>query len=347
MIKAAIVGATGYTGVELIRILLNHPDVEITSLTRKGESLSDISEAFPHMYNQIALPCNTLKNPKQVAEKADVIFMALPHCSGLKLTDQFLNMGKTVIDLSADFRLKDADIYEKWYGTKHIHPELLKEAVYGLPEIYKSNIKKAKLIANPGCFPTSAILALKPLTSGELVKMNSIIIDSKTGVSGAGRGLSLKSLFSEVNENITAYNINAHRHLPEMIQELMTPEQDTTQITFTPHLVPVTRGILSTIYVSVQDNKAITNIIDIYKDFYKESPFIRILPEGVAPQTKHVYGSNYCDIGIFPNKEAHQIIIISAIDNLVKGASGQAVQNMNIVCELEETAGLNLIPVFP
>ena len=346
MIKVAIVGATGYTGVELIRILLNHPDVEITSLTRKGESLSNISEAFPHMYNQLALPCNTLKNPEQVAEKADVIFMALPHCSGLDLTNQFMNMGKTVIDLSADFRLKDAEIYEKWYKTKHVYPELLKEAVYGLPEIYKTNIAKAKLIANPGCFPTGAILALKPIISSEL-KLNSVIIDSKTGVSGAGRGLSLKSLFSEVNENITAYNINTHRHLPEMIQELTGAEPNTTQITFTPHLIPVTRGILSTTYVSVQDNKATSYVFDIYKDFYKESPFIRILPEGTAPQTKHVYGSNYCDIGIFPNKEAHQIIIISAIDNLVKGASGQAVQNMNIVCGLEETAGLNLIPVFP
>ena len=346
MIKVAIVGATGYTGVELIRILLNHPDVEITSLTRKGESLSNISEAFPHMYNQTALPCNTLKNPKQVAEKADVIFMALPHCSGLDLTNQFLKLGKIVIDLSADFRLKDADIYEKWYKIKHAHPELLKEAVYGLPEIYKANIAKAKLIANPGCYPTGAILALKPIVSSGL-KINSIIIDSKTGLSGAGRGLSLKSLFSEVNENITAYNINTHRHLPEMIQELTSFGAKVVPITFTPHLIPVTRGILSTTYVSVQDNKAIANVVDIYRDFYKKSPFIRILPDGIAPQTKHVYGSNYCDIGIFPNKEAHQIIIISAIDNLVKGASGQAVQNMNIVCGLEETAGLNLIPVFP
>ena len=347
MIKAAIVGATGYTGVELIRILLNHPDVEITSLTRKGESLSNISEAFPHMYNQLALPCNTLKNPEQVAEKADVIFMALPHCSGLDLTDQFLKLGKIVIDLSADFRLKDADVYEKWYKTKHTHPELLKEAVYGLPEIYKTDIAKAKLIANPGCYPTGAILALKPLTSGKLVKINSIIIDSKSGASGAGRSLSLKNLFPEVNENITPYNINTHRHLPEMIQELTGHKAKTAQITFTPHLIPVTRGILSTTYVSIQENGTAANVIDMYKDFYKDSPFIRILPEGIAPQTKHVYGSNYCDIGIFQNKEAHQIIIISAIDNLVKGASGQAVQNMNIVCGLEETAGLNLIPVFP
>ena len=347
MIKVAIVGATGYTGVELIRILLNHPDVEITSLTRKGESLSNISEAFPHMYNQLTLPCNTLKNPEQVAKKADVVFMALPHCSGLDLTNQFLKLGKIVIDLSADFRLKDADIYEKWYKTKHTHPKLLKEAVYGLPEIYKAGIKKAKLIANPGCYSTGAILALKPLFSNKLVKTGSIIIDSKSGASGAGRGLNLKSLFSEVNENITAYNINTHRHLPEMIQELTEPERDTVQITFTPHLIPVTRGILTTSYVSVRDNKAVADVIDIYKDFYKESPFIRILPERIAPQTKHVYGSNYCDIGIFQNKEAHQIIIISAIDNLVKGASGQAVENMNIVCGLEETAGLNFTPVFP
>ncbi len=347
MIKVAIVGATGYTGVELIRILLNHPDVEITSLMRKGESLLNISEAFPHIYGQIDLPCNTLKNPEQVAKKADVIFMALPHCSGLDLTDQFLKLGKIVIDLSADFRLKDAGIYEKWYKTKHTHPELLKEAVYGLPEIYKAGIKKAKLIANPGCYPTGAILALKPLVSNKLVKTGCIIIDSKSGASGAGRSLSLKNLFPEVNENITPYNINTHRHLPEMIQELTDSEPSTVQITFAPHLIPVTRGILSTTYVSVQNNESIANIFDMYKDFYKESPFIRILPEGTAPQTKHVYGSNYCDIGIFPNKEANQIIIISAIDNLVKGASGQAVQNMNIVCGLEETAGLNFTPVFP
>ncbi|MCK4859072.1 MAG: N-acetyl-gamma-glutamyl-phosphate reductase [Candidatus Omnitrophica bacterium] len=334
MLKTAIVGATGYTGCELVKILSRHSQVELTSLTAVLEKPQRFNQLFPQ-YVHVDLICGNL-NIEEVAQNCDLVFLALPHTVSLEIASQFLKLGKKVIDLSADYRLP-AEIYEKWYKTKHSHPELLKKAVYGLPELYKEKIKEAELIANPGCYPTSVILALAPLFKQGMVKNNSLIIDSKTGVSGAGRKADINLHFSEVIANIKAYKVNSHQHIPEIEQELSKLADKRIDMIFTPHLIPVDRGILSTIYLSLNKEISQKEIFNLYKDFYSQSPFVKIL-KNFLPQTKDVIFSNYCQLGMKMVKE--KIIVISAIDNLVKGAAGQAVQNMNIMCGFEETEGL-------
>jgi N-acetyl-gamma-glutamyl-phosphate reductase len=346
MLKIAIVGASGYTGLELIRILHCHPEVAVTCLTSEQSAGKRISEVFPTLRGRCDLVLENLE-PVRVAEKADIVFTALPHKAAMEVVPTFLKLGKKVIDLSADYRLTDAAVYGQWYEL-HLNPANLKKAVYGLPEIRRSKIKSAKLVANPGCYPTSIILALAPLLKKGLIDLSSIIADSASGVTGAGRAAKVDSLYCEVNEGYKAYGVGGvHRHTPEIEQELSLLAGEPLKITFTPHLVPMDRGILSTIYATPKKPITTEAIVSLYQDFYNGEPFVRVLPQGTLPSTAFVRGSNFCDIAPLVDARTGRIIIISAIDNLVKGASGQAVQNMNIVCGFPETMGLEGLALFP
>jgi len=340
MINVGIIGVTGYTGQELIRILLNHPGVRISALYSRSASGKSISELFPEFAYRLNLVCSK-PDIKDITDKCDLIFLALPHTTSIEFVPKLLKAGKRVIDLSADYRFKDLKTYEKFYQHKHKDKISLKEAIYGLPELSRAKIKSAKLIANPGCYPTAAILALAPLVALNSVDLNSIIIDAKSGVSGAGKKLAEGFLFSEANEDFKAYKVGVHQHMPEINQGLSSLAGKKVNVTFVPHLLPLNRGILETIYVKKDKslkNKG-QNLIELYKKFYKKEPFVRIKTEGSFPRLKDVVGTNFCDIGI--KGDQNNIIIISAIDNLVKGASGQAVQNMNIMYGLPENLGLS------
>lgn len=345
-IKVSILGATGYTGVELVRILKFHPEVEIVSLTTQSYVGKSFWEVFPHFYGFLDKICKE-ENIDEIIEKSDCIFTALPHGHVMNFAEKVIKENKVLIDLGADFRIKDYKTYETWYKIEHKAKDLLPYSVYGLCEIYREEIRKAKLIANPGCYPTSIILGLAPLLKNKLVNTEDIIIDSKSGVSGAGRSLSLNTHFCEVNENIKAYSVPNHRHIPEIEQELSLLAGEDIKISFTPHLIPITRGILSTIYTRLKNTISQEEIIKLYKDFYRNERFIRILPQGILPSTKNVAGTNFCDIGIVLDERTKRVIIISAIDNLIKGAVGQAVQNMNIVFGSEEDEGLRNISIYP
>lgn len=346
MIKTAILGGSGYTGFELLRILANHPQAEVVAITSRQHKGDNVETVFPGLKNVSKLKFQDPANFNSFA-KADVVFSALPHHVSMEIAPYILKKGKRVIDLSADFRLKHAKVYEAWYG-KHMAKGLLKKAVYGLPEIYRDKIKHAELVANPGCYPTGAILGLAPAIEAGIVDADSIIIDSKSGVTGAGRGASLDTSFAEVNEGFKAYKVGEHRHTPEIEQGLSEIAGKNIKVTFTPHLLPVNRGILSTIYASVNSKHKTQNtkpILEIYKKYYKNEFFIRIMPEGTFPNISQVKGSNFCDIGLKLDERTGRLIIVTAIDNLVKGASGQAVQNMNIMFGIPETLGLSAAPL--
>lgn len=346
MLKVAIVGASGYTGLELIRILHCHPEVTVSCLTSEQSSGKRISDVFPSLRGRCDLVLENLE-PVRVAEKADLIFTALPHKAAMEVVPTFLKLGKKVIDLSADYRLSDPAVYGEWYEP-HLNPANLKKAVYGLPEIRRTKIKSAKLVANPGCYPTSIILGLAPLLKKGLIRPQSIIADSASGVTGAGRSAKIDSLYCEVNEGYKAYGAGGvHRHTPEIEQELSLLCGTQLKVTFTPHLVPMDRGILSTIYAAPLKEMSSLDIISLYEEFYSGEPFVRILSQGSLPSTAFVRGSNFCDIAPLVDSRTGRIIVVSAIDNLVKGASGQAVQNMNIVCGFPETTGLTGLPLFP
>jgi len=346
MIKASIIGATGYTGQELVRILAQHSAVEIVGLGTQNYVGESFAAVYPHFRNIVNLICQDNENPRLV-EQADVVFVALPHGLSVGIVEKLLKQNKKVIDLGADFRLKSPEVYKKWYKVDGPDQEQLANAVYGLPEIHREAIKKANLIANPGCYPTTAILALAPLLTDKMIETADIIIDSKSGVSGAGRSLKTGSLFAEVDSDFKAYGFPGHRHAPEIEQELSLLAGEEIEVTFTPHLVPMTRGMLSTVYTSLKKKYNNNDIIEIFQEFYRDEPFIRVLPPGTYPQTKWVSGTNFCDIGINCDQRKNKLTVISAIDNLFKGASGQAVQNMNIICGLDETAGLNKIAIYP
>ncbi len=348
MLKVAILGGSGYTGSELLRLLLNHPQVKITSVTSERLAGSHVSDVFLNIRGT-DLVYESLK-PENLQKKADLFFLCLPHKTSQEAAAFLCKSSKKVIDLSADCRLKSATVYEKWYKTPHKFKSLLKKAVYGLPEIYRSEIEKASLIANPGCYPTGAILGLAPIICTNLAEIDSIIIDSKSGVSGAGRNPALPFMFSEANESVKAYAIASHRHTPEIEQELSLLSKKKINVIFTPHLMPMDRGILSTIYVRLGNSASLSNIQNMYRNFYKNAPFVRVLKNGLYPATKAVKGSNYCDISLFLDKRKsnhHTLIIVTAIDNLLKGASGQAVQNMNLMHGFEETAGLTSLSSSP
>jgi len=343
--RIGVVGATGYTGLELIRLLLRHPNVQLTALTAERYVGQPIWKVFPSVLQEIDLICQPLE-VESLAKSCDFIFTALPHKAAMEVIPGFLQRGIKVVDLSADFRLHDPQVYEEWY-EKHTAPEFLKHAVYGLPELHREEIKKTSLVANPGCYPTSIILALAPALRHKLVDPHSIIADSKSGVSGAGRSAVLASLFAEVSENFKAYKVTEHRHTPEIEQELTFLAGKKISLTFTPHLVPMKRGILSTIYATLVQPISEREIYGVYEQFYRNEKFVRLRPGDLLPSTADVWGSNYCDIGFKVDQRNKRLIIISAIDNLVKGASGQAVQNMNLMLGWEESLGLEIIPLYP
>jgi N-acetyl-gamma-glutamyl-phosphate reductase len=341
--RIAIAGATGYTGLELMRILSAHPHITISALTSESYAGREYSSVYPG-YLKRSLPRLEPLVPEKIADKADIIFTALPHKEAMRVVPSMLKRGKRVIDLSADFRFKSQKTYECWY-QQHSAPGLLAKAAYGLPELYRAEIKKAKLIANPGCYPTSIILPLVPLLRKGLINTASIIADSKSGVSGAGRGAKTASLFCEVSEDFRAYGVFEHRHQPEIEEQLSAVSGSKIKIAFTPHLLPMSRGMLSTVYVRLKKATSPQDIQTLLETFYKKEPFVRILPQGSLPNTAAVRGTNFCDIGF--KIQGKQLVLISCIDNLVKGASGQAVQNMNIMLGYPQTTALDMAPLHP
>ncbi|MBA7496063.1 N-acetyl-gamma-glutamyl-phosphate reductase [subsurface metagenome] len=342
--KVGIINITVYAGVELARLLYQHPEVELTSATGRSAAGQKLGSVFPH------LASIDLTIEAELGE-VDLAFSAMPHKESVKEVMPLLNRGIKVVDISADFRLKDAAEYPTWYGFTHPAPQLLEQAVYGLPELYRSQVTSAQLVANPGCYPTGAILALAPAVKAGLIEPD-IIIDSKSGVSGAGRTLSRQTHYSEANEDVTAYALDGHRHLPEIIQELklLRPQQPPS-VTFVPHLIPMTRGILTTCYATLSPGKVAAGekgteeLRNLYLDFYKDKPFVRVVES--SPHTKHTWGNNLCLIHPTIDRRGEKLIVISCIDNLVKGAAGQAIQNMNLMLSLPETTGLEALAIYP
>jgi N-acetyl-gamma-glutamyl-phosphate reductase len=346
MIKVGIVGGTGYTGVELIRIIANHREVEIKVITSRSNAGTLVSDVYPNLRGRINL---AFSEPTLEAYKnCDLVFFATPNATAMFLAQALLDSGTKVIDLAADFRIKDVELWQKWYGEKHACPDLLSQAVYGLPEINREAIRSANLVANPGCYPTSVILGLLPLLKNGLIEPSSIIADCKSGASGAGRNANVATLFSEVTESVKAYGTAGHRHLPEIRQILQTVNAN-SNLVFSPHLMPMIRGIHSTLYADaiVFGDDCTNRTQQIFEDAYKGEPFVDVLPAGSHPETRSVKGSNMCRIAIHYLEESNKYVILSVIDNLVKGAAGQAVQNMNLMFGLEEDAGLQSLGMMP
>jgi len=343
--RVGIIGATGYTGQELLRLLVRHPEIELTVLTSQKYAGMPIDRVFPSLTKQVNLTCEEL-SVDPILKKVDFLFTAVPHKTAMETVPPFYQGGKKIVDLSADFRFKEAAVYERWY-QKHTHPELLPETVFGLPELHRGAIRKSRLVGNPGCYPTGALLGLIPLVKKGWIGLESVVVDSKSGVSGAGRDVVLESLFCEVNEGVKAYKIFEHRHTPEIEQELSQLAGKRVPVTFVPHLIPMDRGILSTLYVALTKKLKTEEVLESFNDHYRGEPFIRTYPKGKLPNTRDVKGSNYCDIGVKVDETDGRMVVVTAIDNLVKGASGQAVQNMNIMLGFPETMGLDVVPLSP
>lgn len=346
MIKVGILGATGYAGNELVRLVHNHRKLEISFLDSRSYVSEEYSRVYPNFKNIIDEKCISV-NLEEDLDNIDLLFTALPHGLSQIPVKEILERGKKVVDLSADFRLKDINTYQEWYDTKHEAGDLIERAVYGLSEIYKEEISRADLVANPGCYPTSVILPLYPLLKEKAITSDLIIVDSKSGVSGAGRSARDGNLYSQCNENFRAYGIGSHRHTPEIEQELSLAGERQIRVQFTPHLAPMTRGILSTIYIRNNKDVKAQDIRQILENYYKNQKFVRVLEEGNYPQTKAVYSSNYCDIGFRVDPRTDTIIVVSAIDNLVKGAAGQAIQNMNLMFGFDYDEGLKQPAIWP
>jgi len=345
MAKVSIAGATGYTGLELLRLLVKHPDVEIGALTADSHAGKNIAEVAPSLKGWVDQTLVELT--PQAAKECDVLFLALPHTTSMRHVPELLQGGCKIVDLSADYRLNDAKVYEEWYKTAHLNPEVIPQAVYGLPELHREDIKKSQLVANPGCYPTGAVLALAPFMKEKWVEVESIIVDSKSGVSGAGRKLTQATQFCEADEAVSAYGLGEHRHTPEIEQELSGLAGKNITVSFSPHLMPMKRGILTTAYIDLKkamDRDALRRHV---ANFYDGEPFVRVHAPGQYANTAHVAGSNYCDIGVQADTRNNRAVITSAIDNLMKGASSQAIQNMNLMLGIEETTGLDAPPLFP
>ena len=338
MIKAGIIGATGYTGAELVRMLSTHPDAELTVITSRQYEGIKISDVYPALAGRSDLVCEAF-DPDTFCERVDIAFTALPHKIPMGIVPELLARGVRVVDLSADFRFRNVAAYEAWYQP-HTSPELSEKAVYGLCELNRDAIATAQVVGNPGCYPTTILLALAPLLKAGVINPDGIISDSKSGVSGAGRGLSLGAHFCEANESFKPYKVDGHRHRPEIEEVLSAAHGSDVEITFIPHLLPLTRGMLSTIYCTLADGKTEEDARRVLDTVYKDRPFVRLREKGKMPDTLHVQNTNFCDIGFSTDGRNNRMVIVSAIDNLVKGASGQAIQNMNIMAGLDEQAGL-------
>lgn len=346
MLKVGIIGATGYAGAELVRLLVSHKDVEIVWFGSRSYIDQKYADVYRNMFRIVDAGCMD-DNMAELAEEADVIFTATPQgfCASV-ISEEILSRTK-IVDLSADFRIKDVDVYEKWYGIEHKSPQFIQEAVYGLCEINREDVRTARLVANPGCYTTCSILTAYPLAKEGIIDMSTLIVDAKSGTSGAGRGAKTPNLFCEVNENMKAYGVASHRHTPEIEEQLGYAAGEEVRINFTPHLVPMNRGILATEYATLKKKVTEDQVRDIYEKYYGSEYFIRVLDPGVFPETKWVEGSNFVDINFKIDQRTNRIIMMGAIDNLVKGAAGQAVQNMNLMFGLPENEGLKLVPVFP
>lgn len=340
--KTAVIGASGYAGEELVRLLLGHPDVDLVAVTSRqfaGKTIAQIFPRFSHHEKAKALEFADV-DPKTLASKADIIFLALPHGVSAGIAKSLVDLGARVIDLSADFRLRDAHIYKEFYGADHPAPELLGTAIYGLPEIYRDKIRGAQLVASPGCYPTSILLPLLPLVREQAVDLGRIVVTSLSGVTGAGRKVEADYLFAECNESIRPYGVPKHRHLSEIEQELSQVANEKVTIQFTPHLVPVNRGIISTMYVDLRGKIDLGKVASIYERAYRDEPFVRLLASERLPDTKNVVGTNFIDLAWKIDHRTNRLVVMSAIDNLTKGTSGQAVQCFNLMCGFDETAGL-------
>ena len=346
MINVGIVGSTGYGGCELVRFLLTHPNVNIEWVSSRTYSDQEYSDVYKSYFTLLDQKCVD-EDIEKYLDNVDVVFFATPQGVCAKMVNENVLKKVKVIDLSADYRIKDVETYESWYGIKHASPEFIQEAVYGLCEINREDVKNARLIANPGCYPTCSILSIYPLAKAGLIDMKSVIVDAKSGTSGAGRGAKVANLYCEVNESIKAYGVATHRHTPEIEEQLSYASGQEAVINFTPHLVPMNRGILVTAYANLVKDVTEEEIRKIYEDAYKEEQFVRFLNAGVCPETRWVEGSNYVDVNVKVDERTHRVIMMGAMDNLVKGAAGQAVQNMNLLFGLPETEGLLMPPVFP
>jgi N-acetyl-gamma-glutamyl-phosphate reductase len=345
-IRVAVIGASGYAGLELVRLLARHPGCEMAALTSLEYPGRPFSQIFPALAGIVDLPFNQDPAPETVAAAAAVIFTAVPHQTAMGMIPRYLELGCKVVDLSADFRFRDVALYEKWY-QEHTAAELNAEAVYGLPELHRDEVRRARLVGNPGCYPTGVILGLAPLAQAGLLVPDTVIADCKSGTSGAGRQALLGISFCEVNDGFRAYKVLEHRHTPEMEQELSLLAGQPVRVTFTPHLVPMSRGILGTLYAGLTAPRTEADLRELYRNFYQGHPFVRLHPAGSLPDTRDVRGANFCDLALRVDRSGRRVIVISAIDNLTKGAAGQAVQNFNLMCGFPETLGLETAPFLP
>lgn len=347
MVRIGIVGASGYTSSELIRLLVSHPDdiklEMVTSTTYDGEP---VTKVLPSLKGFVELEFEKFEVDK-LKDRVDFVFLAVPHKVAMSFAPGILEQSIKVVDFSADYRLKDAKVYEDWYHVEHTSPELIDTAVYGMPEIYRETIRSAQLVANPGCYPTSAILGALPLLKEKIVSLDNIVVDSKSGISGAGRKPKAVTHLPTRDANVAPYSIGIHRHTPEIEQELSFCANAEIKLNFTPHLIPMSRGILTTSYFKLKEQVTTDEVLELYNKFYKKEPFVRVLNKGEYPQTKAVCGSNFCDIGLESVSRTKTIIVSTAIDNLVKGASGAALQNFNLMAGFDETAGLRHAPLMP
>jgi N-acetyl-gamma-glutamyl-phosphate reductase len=348
-VRVAIAGASGYMGAELLRLLLAHPKIQLTGVTSERLTGEPLDRLFPSLRGLTSLSFQDL-NPERLARDAELVFLALPHMESQRAVPILRRHGRRMIDLSADYRLKDAEAYAAWYRTPHADPDGLAEAVYGLPELHRKAIAGASLVANPGCYPVGAVLAIAPLLRSGVGRTDGIVIDSKSGVTGAGaqgRKADPMYLYTEANENLQAYGVTTHRHTPEIEQELSGVAGVSVRVSFTPHLVPLNRGLFTTASVPLSAPAETADLLNLYREFYAGEPFIRVLPEGALPATRAVLGSGYCDVAVVADHRTGRAICLSAIDNLGKGGSAQAVQNLNLMCGWDERTGLEAPPLYP
>ncbi|MES9966661.1 MAG: N-acetyl-gamma-glutamyl-phosphate reductase [Sedimenticola sp.] len=342
MMKIGIVGGTGYTGVELLRLLAGHPGVEVAVITSRSEAGTPVSDMYPNLRGHIDIAFS--EPDAKPLGACDLVFFATPNGTAMKMVPELLDAGVKVIDLAADFRIKEISVWEQWYGMQHACPELVAEAVYGLPEINRDAVKAARLVANPGCYPTAATLGLLPLLEAGVIETDGLVADCKSGVSGAGRGANVGMLMGEVGESFKAYGVPGHRHLPEIRQNLSEVASEPVGLTFVPHLLPMIRGIHATLYAQAI---AEADLQQLFEERYANEPFVDVLPAGSHPETRSVRGVNHCRIAVHQPQEGDTIVVLSVIDNLVKGAAGQAVQNMNLMLGLDESAGLGAVALLP